>query len=81
MSAGYKTHVFRYRHDGADWVLKIDATDAADAHARIGKLVWATYDGVALSETPIILAPFGMLAIWSRNTLVRLVSRFLPPRA
>ena len=76
MNASFKTHVFRYRHDGTEWELKIDATDATDARARIGKLAYATYDGVVVSETPIILAPLGMLSVWVRNAISRVISRF-----
>ena len=76
MNAEYKTHVFRYRHAGAEWQLKIDATDAEDARARIGKLAWATYDGVAVSEMPIALAPIGILSVWVRNAAVRLIALF-----
>jgi len=49
----YETHLFTYRHDGADWVLAIKATDADDARARIGKLAYATYDGVAIARLAI----------------------------
>ena len=72
-----QTHVFSYRHDGRHWELTIKATDADDARARIGKLAYATYDGVQLARVPVILAPIGLLSVWVRNT----VSRFLPPRA
>jgi hypothetical protein len=72
-SAGkpFETHLFTYRHDGAEWVLAIKATDADDARARIGKLAYATYDGVAIAQMPVALAPIGVLSVWTRNLLVR----------
>jgi hypothetical protein len=76
MNSPHKTHVFRYRHDGAEWELKIEATDADDARARIGKLAWATYDGVMVSEQPILLAPIGILSVWVRNAAARLIAFF-----
>jgi hypothetical protein len=78
MNAEYKTHIFRYRHDGAEWQLKIDATDAEDARARIGKLAWATYDGIAISERPIVFAPLDIAVVWLRNTATRLIARLRP---
>jgi hypothetical protein len=75
MDARYETHVFSYRHAGTEWQLKIDATDADDARERIGKLAWATYDGVALSEQPIVFAPLGIASVWVRNFVTRLIKR------
>jgi hypothetical protein len=71
-----ETHVFSYRHDGRHWELTIKATDEQDARARIGKLAYATYDGVEVSRQPIIVAPVGILAVWVRNATQRLISRF-----
>jgi hypothetical protein len=77
----FETHLFTYRHDGAEWVLAIKATDADDARARIGKLAYATYDGVAVSQTSIAHAPIEILSVWVRNATIRLISRFIPPRS
>lgn len=77
MNAEHSIHLFRYRHAGAEWQVKIDATDADDARVRIGKLAYATYDGVAISEQPIILAPVGIVSVWLRNAAARLISRIL----
>ena len=76
MKEQYSTHLFTYRHDGGEWVLAIKATDANDARARIGKLAYASYDGVAVSEMPAVLAPFGILSVWARNTAIVLLKRF-----
>lgn len=77
----FDTHLFTYRHDGAEWILAIKATDAHDARARISKLAYATYDGVAVANLSSALAPVGVLSVWLRNALIRFISRFLPPRA
>ena len=76
MNAEYETHLFTYRHDGAEWILAIKATNADDARARIGKLAYATYNGVAISQTPAVLAPIGILSVWARNTATRILARF-----
>ena len=57
MKTQYETHMFTYRHDGAEWMLTLQATNANDARARIGKLAYATYDGVVISQMPTVLAP------------------------
>jgi hypothetical protein len=80
MDAEYKTHLFTYRHDGAEWLLTIKATDANDARARIGKLAYATYDGVAVSNTPLVLAPIGIISVWVRNALRTILPRFFDER-
>lgn len=76
MDTEYETHLFTYRHDGAEWILAIKATNADDARARIGKLAYATYNGVAISQTPVILAPSGIASVWLRNAALRLMPRF-----
>jgi hypothetical protein len=72
MDVKMETHVFSYRHDGRHWQLTIKATDADDARARIGKLAYATYDGVQIARMPAALAPIGLLTLWIRNTAVSL---------
>lgn len=76
MDAEYRTHLFTYRHQGSEWVLAIKATDAEDARVRIGKLAYATYDGVAVSEMPAILSPIGIFSVWARNAAAFLLPRF-----
>jgi hypothetical protein len=71
----FETHLFTYRHDGAEWVLAINATDAQDARARIGKLAYATYNGVAVGRLPAALSPLGVLQVWVRN----IYSRYIRP--
>lgn len=74
--AKFETHVFSYRHDGRHWELTIKATDAADARARIGKLAYATYDGVEVASVPAFLSPIAIPIVWMRNAICSLYSRF-----
>lgn len=75
MNSRHKTHLFRYRYAGAEWELEIKATDANDARLRLGALAFATYDGVAISEHPVLFAPFDIASVWARNFAVRLFPR------
>jgi hypothetical protein len=62
-----QTHLFSYRHEGKHWELEIPARDADDARQRIGKLAYATYDGVLVTRVPAALGPLAILAAWVRN--------------
>lgn len=75
-NAVYRTHSFTYRHDGAVWTIELQATDATDARARIGKLAYATYDGEVVAEWPAFLTPIGIISVWARNTAISIVRRF-----
>lgn len=77
MERRYSTHMFTYRHDGAEWIVTLDATDADDARARLGKLAYASYDGIVYSTMPAILAPFGLMSVWARNAAAKLLPRFM----
>lgn len=76
LEKAFRTHLFTYRHDGAEWVLAIKATDATDARTRLSRLQYATYNGVALASLPMALGPAGMLVAGARNAATRLFSRF-----
>jgi hypothetical protein len=78
MSGGFQTHLFTYRHDGAEWVLPIHAIDADDARARIGKLAYATYDGVAVARITTTLGPLGRMSTWARSMVAMMLPRFGP---
>lgn len=71
----FQTHLFTYRHDGAEWAISIAATSEADAWARIGKLQYGTYLGVG-QQVPIAMAPYVVLSVWIRNAAMR-VRRWL----
>jgi hypothetical protein len=75
MSERMQTHTFSYRHDGKLWALDIRASSPEDARARIGKLTYATYDGVVVARLPVALSPIGVAAVWVRNTLLRPLKR------
>ena len=62
-----ESHLFTYRHDGAEWVIEIPARNADDARARIGKLAYATYDGRLIAKVPAALGPLAKLTAWLRN--------------
>lgn len=55
MADGFEVHLFTYSHDGARWTVEIPARDAADARTRLGKLAYATYDGVLVAKVPVTL--------------------------
>lgn len=76
----FETHLFTYRHDGGEWILEIKATDADDARARIGRLAYATYNGVAVARLPALLGPVGICAAGLRNALFALMPRFWAQR-
>lgn len=69
-----QTHLFSYRHDGKLWELEIKALNAEDARQRIGKLAYATYDGILIAKVPMALGPFAILAAWVRNAAKRLLT-------
>jgi hypothetical protein len=62
------THLFTYAHDGARWTLAIQAKDADDARARVGKLSYAQYKGELVAQIPVELGPLAKAAVWLRNT-------------
>jgi hypothetical protein len=76
MERAYQTHMFTYRHDGAEWTLMLKATDADDARARIGKLAYANYDGIVDSQMPAAFAPIGIVSVWAKNLAQRMLKRF-----
>lgn len=48
-----------------------NARDAADARARVGKLAYATYDGVQIAKVPATLGLLAKLAAWLQNATKR----------
>jgi hypothetical protein len=71
-----QTHLFTYRHDGAEWVLEIKAYDEQDAKARLSRLAFASYNGVLVAKIPAALGPVALLVTWFRNAAVELLPRF-----
>ena len=73
---GFETHLFSYRHDGAEWVIPIQARDADDARRRVGNLAYATYDGVLIAKVPAAIGPLAKLAVRIKNAAHALGIRF-----
>jgi len=71
-----KTHLFSYSHNGKRWEIEIQAHDAEDAKQRIGKLAYATYDGVLVTKVPAALGPLAVLTTHMRNTIGTLIGFF-----
>lgn len=71
-----QTHLFTYRHDGSEWLLEIKANGEQDAKARLGKLAFASYDGVLVAKIPGTLGPLARMTTWIRNAAGYLIRRF-----
>ena len=67
VSSGYKTHLFTYRHDGAEWTLEIKARDVHDAKERLKALSFARYDGELITKVPVSLGPLMQMAVRLRS--------------
>ena len=71
----YKTYLFSYRHNGAEWNFEIQAASEADAKARLAKLANARYDGELVTKVPVSLGLVPKLLVTARNTLSQLTGR------
>lgn len=71
-----QTHLFTYRHRGKLWSLEIKADDEKDARDRLGRLAFASYNGVLVANVPLFLGPLVPLAVWIRNSTSRMIARF-----
>lgn len=74
--ATMQTHLFSYRYEGSEWILEIKAADEADAKARLGRLAFASYDGVLVAKIPAAIGPLAIAATWIRNAATSLLPRF-----
>ena len=70
-SEAYTTHLFSYRHNGADWTLEIKARDPRDAKERLKAMPFARYDGELIAKLPVSLGPLMRTAVWLRNVCRR----------
>lgn len=52
MADKYRTYLFSYRFDGAQWNFEIVAKTPEEAQERLKALGWATYDGVLVARIP-----------------------------
>ena len=67
MDNSFKTYLFKYFHDGSEWLLEIKASSLDDAQARINRLPWAKPVGELVATVP---ANYGLIAralCWVRN--------------
>ena len=48
----FNTYLVTYRHDGAEWCLKLKAASIQDARARLGKLALGRVDGELIATVP-----------------------------
>jgi len=58
MDTEYRTYLFSYYHEGSCWAFEIKARDADDAHARLTRLPYASFDGELIMSVPV---PSGIL--------------------
>lgn len=69
-----KTYLFTYRHDGAEWVFEVRATNEADARARVTKMAYATLDGELVAKVPASFGLIPRLIVSVRNALSRITA-------
>jgi hypothetical protein len=62
-----KTFLVSYRHDGAEWSLRLPARDYADARARLARLQYATVDGELKMTLPASTGPLTAMIVAVRN--------------
>lgn len=60
-------HLFEYRHEGATWVIEVDATSRDDAWQRVCRLQEGTYLGTVQKVVPANLGLFVRLWVSLRN--------------
>lgn len=71
MNIGYKTYLFSYRHDGAQWSFEIPAKDAEDAKTRLARLICAKLDGELVAKLPATVGFFVWFLTYLRNLKIR----------
>lgn len=60
--SSFKTYLFSYQHEGANWVLELKAESAEDAQRRISRLQYAHYDGELIAKIAVKPAFRGLLS-------------------
>jgi len=68
-SERYRTFLFTYQYEGADWSLEIKARDMYDAKARIAKLMRARYDGELMVRIPAQMSFAVKVIVWIQNLI------------
>jgi hypothetical protein len=66
-----KPFLVNYQYGGQRYALEIHATDADDAKARLGSLMYGRVLGEVVGKIPASLGPFARLFCSLRNALAR----------
>ena len=66
-----KAFLVNYQHGGQRYALEIQATNAEDAKARLGSLMYGRVLGEVAGKIPGSLGPFARLFCSLRNALAR----------
>lgn len=70
----FKSYLFTYQHDGAEWVFEIQARDEKDAIARKAKIAYARLDGELVAKIPAHVGLFAKAAVTLKNALKTITS-------
>lgn len=66
-----KAFLVNYNHGGQRYALELHATDAEDAKARLGSLLYGQVQGELVAKVRAPLGPFASLVCSIRNALAR----------
>jgi hypothetical protein len=66
-----KSFLVNYQHGGQRYALEISATDADDAKARLGSLLYGRVLGEVVGKVPASLGPLAALLCSLRNACAR----------
>lgn len=66
-----KAFLVNYNHGGQRYALELHATDAEDAKARLGSLLYGRVSGEVAMKLPAPLGPLAALVCWFRNLMAR----------
>jgi hypothetical protein len=71
MSTDYRKYLLEYYHNGAKWVIQLDATSTEDARERARQIYCAKVLGTVEAETPRALGFSARAACWLQNRLTQ----------
>jgi len=66
-----KTFLVNYQHGGQRYALELQATDAEDAKARLGSLLYGQVCGEVMAYAPAFTGPLAGLICSVRNAFTR----------
>ncbi|RWC38566.1 MAG: hypothetical protein EOS28_29415 [Mesorhizobium sp.] len=64
---GFKSFLFSYRYEGAEWNIEIPARSWEDARKRVSALAFAKCDGEVIARMPAALGPIARIGTVIRN--------------